>query len=630
VYSYNTPIGVLTISATRSVSPFAKVPFSSRVFRLMGGSHRVEGRGSIAGRLLLCGVVIASVLVPALAAPARTIRVPVTLADTLRAKPDKGQTLRESFEFAPTHIGFSWNGDHGTRLLYRTVSASGEKSRWKRAHEADDVEGMSEGSAPEQASDVHFSSVLSVDRPAAIEWRPVVARGKKMGTVTLDYLNTVDGPDRLVEIPATAEARSSAPDIVTRARWGADESLKRTSGSCRRHFYPVQQLFVHHTAGSNFDTRPKATMRAIYWYHVVRQGWCDIGYNFVISPDGAIFEGRWARRYRPWELHDSESPRGSAVAGAHVANYNSGSVGVSLMGNYSNIRPSPAMYRTLVEFLAWEADRHELPPRRTHRYRNPETGLTRRLPFIAGHRDAGQTACPGGRVYRSLSDIRRDAATVIGAGKIDSTITLAADSSRLSYGERATFSGILRDEGGAPLAGRRIRTFKRPAGRGWRPGPEGLTSADGGFTFTMSPKRTVRVVAIYDGDATTWGSESPAVRVRVAPIVTLELSGGTLDASGLYHYPAGTATIPMSGSVRPPHPGEIVRITLSKLTSEGTFARISSGTRKLRRDGSYRTRYALPDPGAGGTYRATARFLADADHAGSSSTPVTFFIDPSP
>jgi hypothetical protein len=577
----------------------------------------------------LCGVVIASVLVPALSAPARTIKVPITLARTLRAKPENGQTLRESFDFAPTHIGFSWNGDHGTRVLYRTVSASGERSRWKRAREADDVEGMSEEGASEQASDVHFSSVLSVDRPAAIEWRPVVARGKTMGTVTLDYLNTLDGPDRLVEIPATAEARSSAPDIVTRARWGANESLKRTSGSCRRRFHPLQQLFVHHTAGSNFDTHPKATMRAIYWYHVVRRGWCDIGYNFVISPDGAIFEGRWARPYRPWELHDSESSRGFAVAGAHVARFNSGSVGVSLMGNYSNIRPSPAMYRTLVEFLAWEADRHDLPPRRTHRYRNPETGLTRRLPFIAGHRDAGQTACPGGRVYRSLSDIRRDTATVIGPGKIDSRITMTADSPRLSYGERATFSGILRDEAGAPLAGRRIRTFKRPAGRNWAAGPEGLTSANGGFTFTMSPKRTVRVVAIYDGDATTWGSESAAVRVRVAPIVTLELSGGTLDASGLYHYPAGTATIPMSGSVRPPHPGETVRITLSKLTSEGTFTRISSGSRTLRRDGTYRIRYELPDPGAGGTYRATARFLADADHAGSSSEPVTFFIDPS-
>jgi hypothetical protein len=608
---------------TASVRDPAKIRFWSRVLRLMG--DRVDGRRSVAGRLLLCGAVMASVLVPSLSAPARTIKVPTTLARTMREKPEVGRTVRDSFAFAPTHIGFSWRGDDGTGVLYRSISPSGERSRWKRARESHDAEGMSEGDG---ARDSHFSSVLSVDRPAAIEWRPVVARGKTMGTVTLDYLNTLDGPDRLVEIPATAGARSSAPKVVTRAQWGANESLKHTSGSCRRHFYPVQQLFVHHTAGSNFDRHPKATMRAIYWYHVVRQGWCDIGYNFVISPDGSIFEGRWARPYRPWELHDSESSAGNAVAGAHVAKFNSGSVGVSLMGNYSRIRPSPAMYRTLVEFLAWEADRHDLRPQGTHRYRNPETGLTRRLPVIAGHRDAGQTACPGNRVYRSLSGIRRDTTTVIGAGKIDSKTTLSADRSTLSYGEQATFTGALTDESGAPLVGRRIRTFKRPAGRAWSAGPEGLTGADGTFTFTMSPRRMVSVVAIYDGDAARWGSESPAVRVRVAPIVTLELSGGVLDPTGIYRYPAGTTKIPMSGTVTPAHSRETVRITLSKL-SGGTFARLSSRSLTLRRDSSYRTSYPLPDPGAGGSYRATARFLSDGDHAGASSEPVTFFIDPS-
>src|ERR671919_64786 len=446
------------------------------VFGLM--RDQVDGRRSVAVRLLVCGIVMASVLVPSLAAPARVIKVPVTLTRTVREKPEPARIVQESFDFAPTHIGFSWTGDHGTGVLYRTISALGERSRWRRAREAHDAEGISEGAAER---DSHFSAVLAVDRPEAIEWKPVVARGQTMGTVTLDYLNTLDGPDRLVEIPATAGARASAPDVVTRAQWGADESLKRTSGSCRRKFYPVQQLFVHHTAGSNLG-------------------------------------GRWARRYKPWELHDSESPAGNAVAGAHVARFNSGSVGVSLMGNYTSIRPSPAMYQTLVEFLAWEADRHDLRPRGTHRYRNPETRLTRRLPVIAGHRDAGQTACPGNRVYRSMSAIRRDTSTVIGAGKTDSRTTLAAGRSKVTYGQRASLTGVLTNSSGAPLAGRPIRTFRRAVGGGWRAGPQGVTRPDGAFTLTLSPKRTLRIVAIYDGDASTWGSESPAVTIRVAPI----------------------------------------------------------------------------------------------------------------
>ena len=132
-----------------------------------------------------------------------------------------------------------------------------------------------------------------------------------------------------------ARGGPNGPDIVTRAEWGADESLKSTSGGCTRRFYRVQQLFVHHTAGTNNDADPAATMRAIYWYHTRSRGWCDIGYNFVVGPDGAIFEGRWARKYMPWESHSGEDAQGRAVAGAHVADYNSGSVGISMMGDFT-------------------------------------------------------------------------------------------------------------------------------------------------------------------------------------------------------------------------------------------------------------------------------------------------------
>jgi hypothetical protein len=85
----------------------------------------------------------------------------------------------------------------------------------------------------------------------------------------------------------------------------------------------------------------------------------------------------------------------------------------------------------------------------------------------------------------------------------------------------------------------------------------------------------------------------------------------------------------MAGTVKPAHSRETVRITLSKLGPEGRFARISSRSVTLRRDSSYRTHYPVPDPGAGGTYRATARFVSDGDHASASSERVTFVIDPS-
>jgi hypothetical protein len=352
----------------------------------------------VTSRITLCLVLITSALATAQAstpAAANKATVPRTMARSMTETAASG-VGRALLEFPATHIAFSWTGDEGTGVRYRTWYADGHVSRWRGAREAHD---MGHGRS-------HYSGVIQVDRPATVEWRPVQPRATDLGSVTLDYLNTEDG----LRVPAarkTAARAPSTPAIVTRAQWGADESIKRVGPNCTRSFWPVQQLFVHHTAGSNYDPNPKATMRAIYWYHTVRRGWCDIGYNFVIGWNGAIYEGRWARRYQPWEVHSSEDRRARAVRGAHVEGFNTGSVGVSLMGNFSTARLPPRMRGALVRLLAWEADRHNLAPLGRHVYRNPETGLRRRLQYIAGHRDAGQTSCPGGNLYRILPFIRR-------------------------------------------------------------------------------------------------------------------------------------------------------------------------------------------------------------------------------
>jgi hypothetical protein len=362
-------------------------------------------------RITLCLVLITSTFAAVMAtstrASAKTATVPRAMAQSITELTEPG-VERATLEFPATHIAFSWTGDDGTGVSYRALYADGRASRWRGVPEAYEMEhGRS-----------HYSGVLQVDRPAAIEWRPIESGAANMGPVTLDYLNTVDG----ARVPAAkvAARATTDPAIVTRAQWGADESIKKTGPNCSRTFWPVQQLFVHHTAGTNYDPNPRATMRAIYWYHTVRRGWCDIGYNFVIGWDGLIYEGRWARRYEPWEIHSSEDLTGRAVRGAHVENFNSGSVGVSLMGNFSTARLPPRMRGALVRLLAWEVDRHDLALGR-HIYRNPETGLRRRLPVIAGHRDADRTACPGGNVYRALPSIRRAVRNAIGLGPVNTS-----------------------------------------------------------------------------------------------------------------------------------------------------------------------------------------------------------------
>jgi hypothetical protein len=557
----------------------------------------------------------ALVLIPtaAVQADARSfVSVPATWARSLTLQ----ERARADFAFSATHVVFSWRGGEKSAISYRTIDASDEASAWSRAPEAHDLE----------HGDRHYSGVLDVGRVAGVAWRPA-GRGR-VERVTVDYLNTVDGPPRLVHVPVPARAQTPrTPNIVTRAEWGADESLKKTTGSCDRDFYLLQQLFVHHTAGTNFDNDPAATMRAIYHFHAVSRGWCDVGYNFVIAPDGTIFEGRWARKYRPWEVHSSESVGGKVVSGAHVANYNSGSLGVSLMGNFSQVTAPPEARRSLAELLAWEADRHDLDPFARHTYENPESHLRDRLPVIAGHRDAGSTECPGTKLYRKLADVRRDTKVAMGKGKADSLIDLSASATRVSYKDQVSFSGTLRDESGLGLAGREVALHRRNGTKPWRQSAVVVTGLDGSFSHTITARSNVRVVAVYQGDDTMWGAQSRRAVARVAPDVTLTAEGGAPDVTGVHHYPRGTSKVLLTGTVVPRHQGHDVIVKVREAQSDGTFRTVAKKTVVVDSDAVFRYRFKVPNPDVGGSYTAVARFVGDRDHATSVSPPVSFTID---
>jgi hypothetical protein len=571
---------------------------------------------SVLLRTLLVIVVMAAILAPAAIAPARTISLPKTMSGTRWLGTVDARPQRVLFDFPATHIGFSWFGEEGTGVRFRVMDADGNKGPWQRARQNHDVE----------SGDRHYTGVIAVDRASGVMWQGVSSKDAEMGPVLLDYLNTADGERYLQRVPITAAAAAPTPDIVTRAEWGADESLKSTSGGCRRTFYRPQQMFVHHTAGSNFDEDPYATMRAIYWYHTVRQGWCDLGYNFVIAHDGTIFEGRWARNYANFELHDGESRDGRIVTGAHVSGYNSGSIGISLMGNFSQVKLPAEARRSLAELLAWEADRHNLKPQGTHLYRNPDSGSTRSLPYIAGHRDAGTTECPGNYVYRSLPAIRKDTKAAMGLGKMSTGLTLVSTTPTVYLGESATFTGTLVDESGAPMVGRSVSTYRNVPGGVWKPGPTAVTAADGTFALTLNPRKNTRLIAVYDGDEMNWGATSHAAAVRVRPLVGIQALNGANDGSGTTHYPNGTTTVPIGGTVRPKHPGGAVVLRVSRVNSDGTYTLLSKVRVTLDAASAYHTDFVVPHPAAG-TFRALTWFTGDEDHAKSPSPELFFTID---
>ena len=208
-----------------------------------------------------------------------------------------------------------------------------------------------------------------------------------------------------VTLTDTASAAATAPTVVTRADWGADESLRSGSPS----YAPVKVAFVHHTASGNVYSQADAPgiVRAIYAYHTKSLHWNDIGYNFLIDRYGTIYEGRSGGISR-------------GVIGAQAGGFNTGSTGVSVLGTFIDQAPPAETVAALERLLAWKLAVSGLNPAGTSTL---TCGLTDKyasgaqvtFPVIAGHRQANYTECPGDAFYALLPAIRANVAKRVGA-----------------------------------------------------------------------------------------------------------------------------------------------------------------------------------------------------------------------
>ena len=213
-------------------------------------------------------------------------------------------------------------------------------------------------------------------------WR-TVAEGWTQGR----FEGTMRGPPtkagKASLLPPEEDGGVPRPPIISRAGWGADESLADWEPEYR---WPTK-VIIHHTV--TYTPDPLATLRAIYYYHAVTRKWGDIGYNYLIDNEGNVYEGRKG---------------GEGAVAAHARDYNYASIGIGLLGDFTEQSVPPPMEGALIEMLAWIADRYGIAAQG----RSPGWGLE--LPNILGHRDVGSTSCPGEQVYRRLPYLRAMAA----------------------------------------------------------------------------------------------------------------------------------------------------------------------------------------------------------------------------
>ncbi|MBC3186846.1 LGFP repeat-containing protein [Corynebacterium sp. zg-331] len=201
-------------------------------------------------------------------------------------------------------------------------------------------------------------------------------------------------------IAPTADTETyGMPEVVSRAGWGADESLRCQDPTVDDR---VSALTIHHTAGSNNYTPQQApgVVRGIYQYHAQTLGWCDIGYNALVDKYGTIYEGRYGG------LHQ-------AVQGAHAGGFNQNTWGISMMGNYESLTPPQETLDAVGRLAGWRAALAGFDPTGSDTHYSEGTSFTKyaygtevTLPNIFAHRDVGLTTCPGDAGYAQMDTIR--------------------------------------------------------------------------------------------------------------------------------------------------------------------------------------------------------------------------------
>jgi N-acetyl-anhydromuramyl-L-alanine amidase AmpD len=123
----------------------------------------------------------------------------------------------------------------------------------------------------------------------------------------------------------------------------------------------INQIVVHHSA--SIGQRAEDYAR----YHVQSKGWAGIGYHLVIEVNGDII---------------GCNPLTNISYG--VAGHNTRSINICLSGDFTKQDPSPQQLRSL-ELLIKHL-RSEFP----------------QTLAVAGHKDYGQTSCPGPKLYQHL------------------------------------------------------------------------------------------------------------------------------------------------------------------------------------------------------------------------------------
>lgn len=220
-------------------------------------------------------------------------------------------------------------------------------------------------------------------------------------TLTFSFISPGKTPKNLVEenIKRSRLQKSAAgierPAYINRKGWGCPQDENVVSRSLTN----VTHLIIHHSAGNTVSSDYAAVVRSYWDYHVNTHGWADIGYNWLVDPNGVLYKGR------AWKSDTQEN-----VIGAHNSGKNGNTAGICFIGNYVSNIPSDAGLNKIAEISAFLCDKYNIDPEG----KSYHAAIERVNDNITGHgQSGGGTSCPGTQIINRMQTIRELTASKI-------------------------------------------------------------------------------------------------------------------------------------------------------------------------------------------------------------------------
>ena len=343
----------------------------------------------------------------------------------LKAAKEEQETIFESQDIAVSlqdiapflSVSMKWQASgvvdhHDIELQIRTSVDAQNWEEWKSIH--------TDGHAPVK-KDTYFSELMYFDENTRFIQTRIVLKKQSVIFKKIDIhlyspgitlpVKTGQKQNDIKSDPLQSSCPCDQPNYLSRNQWCP-------GGNCPPSSNPAStsptHLIVHHSAGVNSSSDWAAVVRSIWDYHVNVNNWDDIGYNWLIDRNGAVYEGR-----------------GAGIRGAHFCGNNTGTQGNCILGNFNSSSPSNSAYNKAVELLAWQSCQYNINPTSTSYHGSSGFSFNN----IAGHQQGCGTECPGSNLYSQLGNLRAEVSNYIsdcGAG--DATCLAPTNLSMSSIG----------------------------------------------------------------------------------------------------------------------------------------------------------------------------------------------------